>query len=91
MEFPWKRSGQDSNVSVIPGSGSEGSASETRGDQRSADQMLRNPQTGALHRRYPQTGGRTYVRVRPSVIPSQTLSRYMMCVLHLRQRPEAFG
>lgn len=45
MEFPWKRSGQDSNASVILGSGSEGIASETEGDQRSLDQMLCNPRT----------------------------------------------
>lgn len=49
MEFPWKRSGQDSNVLVLPGSGSEGSASEMCGDQQSQDRLLHNSQTYMLH------------------------------------------
>lgn len=56
-----KRSGQDSNASVIPGSVSEGIVSETKGDELSIDQMLCNPRTHVLHNGHRQTHGRNDV------------------------------
>ncbi len=90
MEFPWKRSGQDSNASVILGSGSEGIASETEGDQLSRDQMLCN-----LRMHMCCTAGAAkhmgeMICLHVFMHHMQTRAGYLMCFLHLRERPEAF-
>lgn len=70
------------------GLGSEGIASETDGDQRSGDQMC-NPQThmccatGTKH-----MGEMMCLHV--FMHHTQTHTGYLVCFLHLRERPGAF-